>query len=237
MIKIFVTAFFVAFMWESVFCGDFSSFPSIDLKSAKYFAGDIGAVMSGGLSYTGRSLGFSGFDVGYRTIYQLKPSRKAAFMPAKRAFGLNFIQAEIGMPYRIDAFVRAGFGEDVTVIGGGIKYGIWKIKDGLYKTNGIVYVASHMANNPNFYAIGNAIGVTFSINCGDIRPFVTLGYNSTRLTVQNSYDASLVNKNFYAFRENIGGGLRLKVKWVNLSAAYSYSGGNDLLHGAFTLRF
>ncbi len=235
--KIFVSAVFLTFAASTAFSGDFSSFKSIDSKSAKYFAGDIGSVMAGGLSYAGRSLGFSGFDIGYKTVYQLKPSKKTAFMPSERAFGLDFVQAEIGMPYRIDAFIRAGFGDNVTVVGGGIKYGLWKIKDGLYQTNGMIIAASHMANNPDFYAIGNGISAVFSMNCGALRPFVNLGYNSTRLTVQNSYDPSLVNKNFYAGRENIGAGLRLKVKWVNLSAAYSYSAGNDLLDGAFTLRF
>lgn len=219
------------------FCGDFSYFPSVNSKSAKSFAGDLGAVMGGGVSYTSRSLGFSGFDLGYRTSYQLKPSKDSSFMPKERAFGINFLQAEIGMPYRIDAFIRASFGDKLTVVGGGIKYGLWKIKDGLYQMNGMLIINSHMANNLNFYAIQNGINAIFSMNCGVIRPFILLGYDSTRLTVQNALDPSLVNKNFYEAGERIGAGLRFKMKWVNLSAAYEYSRGNNIVNGAFTVRF
>lgn len=229
--------FMLIFLNTAAFCGDYSNFPAITSKSAKAFAGDLGGIMGGSISYTSRSLGFSGFDLGYRTSYQLKPSNKNTFMPGERAFGINYIQAELGMPYRIDAFIRSGFGDRLAVVGGGIKYGLWKIKDGLYQMNGMLVIDSHMANNMNFYAIQYGASTIFSMNCGFIRPFIVMGFDSTRLKVQNASDSSLIDRNFYESREKIGAGLRFKINWVNLTAAYNYSKGNDILDGAFTVRF
>jgi len=158
-------------------------------------------------------------------------------MPKERAFGMNYIQVEIGMPYRIDAFIRSGFGDRLAVVGGGIKYGLWKIRDEMYQINGLVLLDSHMANNNNFYAIQYGANVIFSMNCGIIRPYIVGGFDSTRLKIQNALDTAIVNKNFYETRGKVGAGLRFKMKWVNIAASYNYSDGNDLLDGAFSIRF
>jgi len=232
--KIFILLFFIA---QFSFAGDFTDFRSIDRASLKPFAADIGGVMGGGMNYTARSLGFSGFDISFRNVYQFKPSHANKPMHSDRAFGFNFVQAEIGMPYRIDGFIRAGGGAGVGVIGGGIKYGLWKVLDELHRIHGVLVLNSNMANYKDFYAVQFGVQAVFSMNCGNFRPFASLGLDDTRLTVKNANDSSLVDKTVTTLEERYSAGFRWRVKWVNISAAYNLLHDQSGVEGALGIRF
>jgi hypothetical protein len=231
----FLTIFFL--FCNLIFAGDYSNFKNITSKDAKYFAADIGGLAGSGVSYTARSLGFSGFDVSFKTAYQIKPSKDNKVMDKDRSFGLNMTQVEIGMPYRIDTFIRGGFGDKIALVGGGMKYGLWKIKDDLYFVNGDLVLNTNMINNPDFYLIQYGAQIFFSMNCGAVRPYLGFGFDSSKLNIQNANDSSLIDKEYTNFKERATLGLRLKMKWFNLATAYNYLHGENGVEGSLGIRF
>jgi hypothetical protein len=91
------------------------------------FAKDLG-VMMGGVSYhSGESLGFPGFDVGIH-VPAAKVSSDNAIV---KAAGLDtvylpLLQAEIGLPAKFDIIGRFSAYENSTLVGAGLRYGLFK---------------------------------------------------------------------------------------------------------------
>src|SRR3954462_848815 len=79
-----------------------------DAGSLKPFTRDLGGLLGAATFHSGRSLGFSGFDVGARYGMQFRPSTGNNIMRGGgvHSFGLPWVQAEIGMPFKIDGFIR-----------------------------------------------------------------------------------------------------------------------------------
>jgi len=228
---------FLLLLNQKLFSANYSNFKQINLLNLKPFTSDIGGLLGGGINYSARSLGFSGFDISFRSSYQLKPSKKNTILPSERAFGFNYIQIELGMPYRLDGFIRAGGGDEIIVVGGGIKYGLWKVMDELYRVHGILVINSHMANYKDFYAIQYGAQTVFSMNCGNIRPYAAIGFDNTRLVVQNASDTSMIDKEEKVLKDRYTFGFRWKIKWFNIAAAYNILHGRNGIEGAIGLRF
>src|SRR4051812_8740561 len=78
-----------------------------DEGSLKPFTRDLGGVLGAATFNSGRPLGFSGFDVGARFGGQFYPSKGDNILRNKgvRLFGLPWVQAEIGLPFKLDGFI------------------------------------------------------------------------------------------------------------------------------------
>lgn len=205
-----------------------------DLKA---FAGDLGGLLGSGSNQTARSLGFSGFDLGVRGAMQLKPSLKNSAVKKNRAFGLGLVQAEIGMPYRVDGFVRGGLYEGVAVAGGGVRYGLWNVSDEKYKINAMLVVMGNIAAHKYFYAAHFNTSLVGSMNVPVLAPYVGVGFDSTRLEVQSVNDVALNGKEVSVFEPRYMAGLRARIKLAYLSVGAVYTHDRMLYSAGLGVRF
>ncbi len=218
--KFFIFLFFITNSY--LYSSDFSKFESSDINSIKAFARDIGNVIGGSTLYSARALGFGGFGVSYKGSYQIKPEKNDGVLEKNKVFGINYIQIENGLPYRIDSFLRAGVDDNFNVIGGGLRYGVISVTDELYKPNVIFSLSSHMGLHRDFYIVsyGALVAVSLRITNG-IVPFFASGVDSLKLVVKSHTDSNLIDKKIYDKVIRNSFGFRFRYKFLNLSMAYN----------------
>jgi hypothetical protein len=164
--------------------------------SLKPFARDIGGLVGSGIYNTARSLGFKGFDVSFRTAIQFEPNKGNTIMKRDGvdAFYLPWIQYEMGMFLRLDAFVRGFSHNGLTVSGGGLRWGITKINDVPYAFQLMLVGVGHAMVHESFSATHIGLGFAASWKIPRIMPYIGIGLDRTRLTIKQAPDASLIGK-------------------------------------------
>ncbi len=219
--KIYIFAFIFLFSSCFSFASDYSNFKNADSDSIKAFTRDIGNIVGGSVLYSARALGFGGFSVNYKYVYQIKLEYKDTIFEKNKAFGIKYLQVETGLPYRIDTYIRAGGKDGFNVIGGGIRYGLKNVTDENFKPNMILALNSHMGVYKDFYVLsyGAQLGLSMRIS-SHIMPFVSSGMDSVKLKVKSSNDIALINKSFYQRIIRSSAGLRFKFNWINMAMAY-----------------
>lgn len=216
---------------------EYSGFETAGYSALKPFARDIGGLLGSGSNQTARSLGFSGFDIGVRSVAQLKPSHNNTAMKPNSVFGLGLVQAEIGMPYRIDGFIRAGKYEGVAVAGGGLRYGLWNISDDKYKINAMLVLMGNMAAHKYFHALHFNSSVVCSINMPGVSPYLGVGFDSTRLEALAVTGAVPSGTKVSVFEPRFTAGLRVKVNLGYLSGGATYTHDRMLFNASTGIRF
>lgn len=214
--------------------GTYNGFIDLDRDGLKPFARDLGGLLGAGLNQTARPLGFSGFDIGVRAVSQSKPSLGNNALP-RRPFGLAFIQAELGMPYRIDGFIRAGSYEGIALAGGGLRYGLWNVSDQKNYINAMLVVASSLATHKYFHAVHFNASVVCSVNRPVFTPYVGVGVDSTSLQAK-TYTGTLGDKAKTA-EMRYSAGIRAKIRLLYIAAGATYTHGRTLLNASTGLRF
>lgn len=216
---------------------DYNNFYGLTPGSLKPFARDLGSLLGSGSNQTARPLGFAGFDIGVRGVAQFDPSSGNTVLRKNNLFGMGFVQAEIGMPYRIDGFVRGGAFEGVSVAGGGLRYGLWNVSDEKYKINAMLVGMANMATHRYFYAIHFNTALVCSINMPVIAPYLGAGYDFTKLEAQNVSDGTLVGKQVRVAEPRFTAGLRAKMKLGYLAAGITYTHDRSLVNASAGFRF
>jgi len=220
----FLMIFFSFFAFQTFAFGtNFSTFYDIKSDSLKPFALDIGGLLGSGANHTARSLGFSGFDLGYKEIVQLKPSAGNGVFKSKRALNFGWVQAEIGMPYRIDGFIKAGNYNGMTIAGGGLRYGIRRISDEVGYWQCMIEAMTNMAVHKYFYATHFSSMLYLSKNGKKASPYIGAGFDNTKLVVNKAADASLIGKKVYALEERFVLGTEFKFRFFYFSLDANYT--------------
>ena len=197
-----------------------------DRGSLKPFARDLGGILGSATFHTARPLGFSGFDVGGHVGGQAYPSKGDAILRNKgvRVFGLPWIQAEIGMPYRIDGFIRGTSHDGLTIAGGGIRYGLLKTSDKPWAPQLLACGAAHALVYQSFSASHAGASLVFSMGTPVFNPYVGAGFDHVRLMVRSSSaDTALNGTAVNTFESRFTGGVQLRP--FNTAAAASGEGG------------
>ncbi len=234
---------FACFLSVSLFClsqaaaADYDNAWNLTPESIKPFARDLGGLLGSGVNQTARPLGFAGFDIGVRGAAQFKPSSGNTILKKNGMFGLGVVQAEIGMPYRIDGFVRGGVFEGISVAGGGLRYGLWKVSDEKYKINAMLTTMANMAAHRYFYAIHFNTGLLFSLNVPVAAPYMGVSYDFTKLEAQTISDTALIGKKISVASARITAGVRLKIKLGYISGGITYTNDRALVNGCAGFRF
>jgi len=207
--------------------------------SLKPFARDLGGLLGAGSNQTARSLGFSGFDIGLRAAAQLKPSHNNSILKPNSVFGLGLVQGEIGMPYRIDGFVRGGKYEGLAVVGGGLRYGLWNVSDEKYKINAMLVMMGNMAAHKYFYALHFNTSVVCSINVPGVVPYLGVGFDSTRLEAQTVSGVGTVapGTTVSVFEPRYTAGLRVKLDLGYFAGGATYTHDRMLFNASTGIRF
>ncbi|MEF3279429.1 MAG: hypothetical protein K6357_00450 [Elusimicrobiota bacterium] len=212
---------FLIFGQVFMFGNDYNNFKSASLTSIQAFTEDLGNIVGASTLYSARVLGFGGFAVSYKTAYQTKPLDDDTIFNKNKAFGINYVQVETGLPYRIDTYLRAGGDDGFNVIGGGIKYGIRNVTDELYKVNIALSLNSHMGLYKYFYMTSFGAQLAFSMRLTNyMMPYISGGFDSVELRIKTNNDISLEDKSIFKKIQRYTIGMRFKIKLVNLSVAY-----------------
>ncbi len=235
--KVICFALVSLFGFSRAVAANYDNFRNLTTGSFRPFARDIGSLLGSGSNQTARPLGFAGFDIGVRGVAQFKPSHGNTVLKKNNLFGLGVIQAEIGMPYRIDGFVRGGTFEGVSVAGGGLRYGLWNVSDEKYKINAILGGMANMAVHRYFYAIHFNTGLVCSINVPVVSPYLGIGYDFTRLEAQTVLDAALVGRKISVSGVRFTVGLRAKLKLGYLAGGLTYTHDRTLANAGAGFRF
>ncbi|MDA8131350.1 MAG: hypothetical protein M0011_07590 [Elusimicrobia bacterium] len=225
------------FRAASASAADFDNFKYASARTMKPFARDLGGLLGSGTNQTARPLGFSGFDIGIRAVTQFNPSSGNTVLRRDNLFGLGFVQAEIGMPYRIDGFVRAGVVEGLTVAGGGLRYGLWNVSDEKGKFNAMLIGMGNMAASRYFYAVHFNASAVCSLNVPVVSPFIGAGYDFTRLNAQGVADTALDGKQVRTAEPRVSAGFRVKMHLGYLSVSVTQTHGRSLLGASAGFRF
>lgn len=166
--------------------GGFKQYATRD--ALKPFTRDLGGVLGSATFHSGRSLGFPGFDVGAHGGMQFKPSRDNAILRGAgvRAFGLPWVQAEIGMPFAIDGFIRGISYQGLTIAGGGLRYSLLKVSDKPWALQALLSGVGHSVSHADFSASHLGINLVLSWGVPLVIPYVGAGVDRARLAVRRA---------------------------------------------------
>jgi len=217
--------------------GYYDNFKFASEDAVKHFARDIGSLLGTGTANTARPLGFSGFDIGVHAGAMLKPAKSNTVLKDNEAIGFGVVQLEIGMPYRIDGFIRGNEYEGIAAAGGGLRYGLWNVSDETYKVNAAVAIMGNMASAKSFYAVHWNATLIMSMNLPGISPYISAGADSTYLVAQSMNDASLNDTSIRTTVPRYAAGLRAKFGLGYLSGEAAYTHGEMVLGAGAGLRF
>lgn len=184
----FIAIIFSLIIPSSVSAYDqFSGFKEYaDGGSLKPFARDLGSVLGAATFHSGRELGFSGFDLGIRGGLQLRPSAGNTILRERgiKVFGLPWVQGEIGLPLRLDGYIRGMSHQGVTIAGGGLRYGLRKSSDKEMSPQFLLAWSGHSVAHRYFSASHFGLNLIASFRVKWITPYIGGGADRTRLVVR-----------------------------------------------------
>ncbi|MDE2491953.1 MAG: hypothetical protein KGM24_13990 [Elusimicrobia bacterium] len=219
--------------------GGFSTYA--DAASLKPFTRDLGGILGAATFHSGRALGFSGFDIGARVGGQFYPSKGDQILRKNgvRAFALPWVQAEIGLPFKIDGFIRGVSYQGLTVAGGGLRYGLYSPSDKPWAPQVLVSVVGHSVVHEDFSASHFGANLVFSSGTPRFAPYLGAGFDRTRLVVRSSkLDPSLDGAEVTTLESRFTAGLRVKpYQFTYLSLAYTLAHGQSGAEAGLGVRF
>jgi len=176
---------FTSGAWADPFA-DFKTY--VNTALLKPFTKDIGGLIGGADFNSGRTLSFPGFDIGLATVVQFKPDSDNLVLKnaGVDAFGLPTVQVSAAIPtLGVDVAVRGLSVSGLSIVGGGLKYGVYK--SGIAKFIPDVTVSAFYDTIKYDYFKGNhySFNVAASFDIPVIKPFVGLGYDKTKLEIKN----------------------------------------------------
>ena len=226
----------------SAFADQYGGFQQYaDGGSLKPFARDLGGVLGAGSFHSARSLGFSGFDVGFRGGMQFSPDKNDRILRNNgvKAFGLPWVQAEIGMPFKLDGFIRGVSYQGLTIAGGGLRYGLLKVSDKPWAPQLLLSGVGHSVVHQYFSASHFGLSLVGSMGIPVFTPYVGAGFDRTRLLVRSSaLDPSLNGSTVTTLESRFTAGMQFRPwTFVYMNAAYVLMHGQSGAEAGMGLRF
>mgnify|MGYP001611212275 FL=1 len=210
-------------------------------SSLKPFARDLGGVLGSATFQSGRSLGLTGFDVGVRFGGQFYPSRDNRILRNNgvRVFGLPWVQAEVGMPFKLSGFIRGISYQGLTIAGGGLRYGLYAESDKPWSPQVLVSVVGHSVVHQDFSASHMGASLVCSAGTPFAAPFVGAGFDRVRLSVhQSTLDPALNGRAVSTLESRFTAGVRLTpYQFTYLSVAYTHAHGQSGAELGLGVRF
>ncbi|UPT75228.1 MAG: hypothetical protein M0D55_05850 [Elusimicrobiota bacterium] len=212
-----------------------------DSGSLKPFARDLGGVLGSATFQSGRSLGLTGFDVGVRFGGQFRPSAGNLILRNNgvRAFGLPWVQAEVGMPFKLSGFIRGISYQGLTIAGGGLRYGIYAESDKPWAPQVLVSGVGHSVVHADFSASHFGANLVCSAGTPFFAPYAGIGFDRTRLVVrQSSLDPTLNGREVSTLESRGTLGVRLTpYQFTYLSLAATMAHGQAGAEAGLGVRF
>ncbi|MBI4387019.1 MAG: hypothetical protein HY551_06525 [Elusimicrobia bacterium] len=213
----------------------------VDGPSLKPFTRDLGGVLGSATFHSGRNLGFPGFDVGVHGGMQFRPDKnnKALRDAGVRAFGLPWVQAEIGLPFGIDGYIRGISYQGLTIAGGGLRYGFLKSSEKPWKPQLLLSSVGHSVTHRDFSASHFGLNLVVSMGTPAVSPYVGAGFDRTRVVVRDSrFDPALNETAVITLEPRFTTGISLRPKtFTYLQGAFTLAHGQPGIDMGLGIRF
>ena len=154
------------------------------------FAKDLGVLMAGGQFHQGKALGFPGFDVGIKTpVKKIGNDNVIAKAAGVNTLVFPALQAEIGLPAKVDLIGRYSAYENASITGMGLRYGI--IKGALPGLPSLavqsMYSSLNVSSGANKLKATNiAFSGVASIDLPIFVPYLGITYSTTKIEPDSS---------------------------------------------------
>ena len=212
-----------------------------DEGSLKPFARDLGGVLGAATFQSGRSLGLTGFDVGARFGGQFYPSKGNNILRNNgvRVFGLPWVQAEVGMPFKISGFIRGISYQGLTIAGGGLRYGLYAQSDKPWAPQVLISAVGHSVVHQDFSASHFGLNLVCSAGTPFFAPYAGVGLDRMRLVVrQSTLDPTLNGRSVNTLESRFTLGMRLTpYQFTYLSLAATMAHGQAGAEAGLGVRF
>lgn len=220
--------------------GGFQEF--IDRGALKPFTRDLGSVLGAATFHSGRSLGFSGFDVGVRSGVVFSPDSDNRVLRGRGTgvFGLPWFQAEIGLPFSLDGFIRGGSFQGVTIAGGGLRYALSKASDKPFHPQFLVSWSGHSVAHKDFSASHLGLNLVSSIQYKLLTSYFGIGADRTRVVVRSvpKLDPAMVGETAATLVPRVTLGVSMRPKpYLYLHGALAYTNHHAGLDSGIGIRF
>jgi len=204
------------------------------------FAKDLGGIIGSTDFHSARVPGVPGFDVGVAASVQFEPA--AENLALKNAgveeFGLPMVRAEAGLPFGFSVFLRGIGGGGASLVGGGARYQIYK--------SGLLLAIPDVAVTAGYDKLGHDVmdvthfggSVQASWNIPIIKPFVGVGFDSTKVEVKQAVAVGVagLEATGKGSRMTVGATLTL-IPFTYLFGSYSILHGESSAQGGLGVRF
>ena len=227
---------------ESFAAASYDNFANYATQSSLApFARDLGGILGSSTFHSGRVLGFSGFDVGVHAVAQFAPEAGDTILGhnGPQTFGMPMVQAEVGLPFRVDGFVRGMSYGGLTVAGGGLRYGIIKPKDTPWSPQLMISGVADSVTAQDFSASHFGCNLVASMGTQKFTPYLGAGLDLTNLSVKNSnLDPSLDGDYVRAWGDRFTAGVQFRpAQFFYIHLAYVLLHGESGTEGGLGLRF
>ena len=206
-------------------------------QNVRAFTKDLGGLIGSGTYTTGRVLGWGGFQIGPRGSMIFKMSkgdgqdaqtRDHTALGDRNNVGTVFypwLQADIGLPFRIDGFIRASSYEGMTIAGGGLRWGITRPSEMVGDFQPMLVVSAHSASARDFSATHYNASLVLSMKFKYFVPYIGGGVDYTTLHINEAQNYLFMEgSNEYAAtaRGTLGFNFKLP-SYMDLSLAAHYA--------------
>ena len=224
---------------------DFSA--NATAENVKAFTKDLGGLIGSGTYTTGRVLGWGGFQIGPRGTMIFKMS-KGKHDTTHTALGERdkvgevfypWLQADIGMPFRLDGFIRASSYQGMTIAGGGLRWGITSPNEMLGSLQPMLVVSAHSASARDFSASHYNASLVLSMKFKYFVPYIGGGVDYTTLHInQADLAPELEGNSKYAATARATAGLNFKLpSYLDVSLAANYASYGLGAEASLSVRF
>lgn len=224
---------------------------NVTQQNVRAFTKDLGGIIGSGTYTTGRILGWGGFQIGPRASMVFKMSKGNGEDCATQqhtalgdrdevgAVEYPWLQADIGMPFRIDGFIRASSYQGLTIAGGGLRWGITRPNEMLGSFQPMLVVAAHSASARDFSAAHYNASLVLSMKFKYFVPYVGGGVDYTTLNINQAMLApELIGTHEHAATARATAGFNFKLpSYLDLSLAANYAYYGLGAEASLSLRF
>lgn len=234
--------------------GNWDDFGShVTANNVRAFTKDLGGLIGSGTYTTGRILGWGGFQIGPRAGMLFKMSKGRGATEAERnqtALGDRdevgsivspWLQADIGMPFRIDGFIRASSYQGLTIAGGGLRWGVTRPSEVLGSLQPMLVLAAHSASAQDFSASHYNASLVLSMKFKYFVPYIGGGVDYTTVNIGNGVGvqaADIRGGREHAATARATAGFNFKLpSYMDLSLAANYAHYGMGAEASLSLRF
>ena len=224
---------------------------NVTQQNVRAFTKDLGGIIGSGTYTTGRILGWGGFQIGPRASMVFKMSKgNGDDRDTQQHTALGdrddvgsvvypWLQADIGMPFRIDGFIRASSYQGLTIAGGGLRWGITRPNEMLGSFQPMLVVAAHSASARDFSATHYNASLVLSMKFKYFVPYVGGGVDYTTLNINQALlSPDLIGTREHAATARATAGFNFKLpSYLDLSLAANYAYYGLGAEASLSLRF